>query len=220
MSYKTLGIKVEIDHIKDEEKTTIGLMNQMPIALFLLLSCQSKEPLIRYMSLITYDKNAYVLAEQFNNDNNFQLWVKALADQFDYEEPFVSRKDNNSVHEIKPMSPGAYEAYMQMHYNPPKDAVLDLYVYAKQFLKIFCMKTASFNSYDTGVILECRQRDANFWAREEFQNVNKFINIALEHIIVDVMRVMKLKGMKFNEETMTVEVEGFTPYVLVESMMY
>lgn len=218
MSYNILGIQTKTDHIKDEETITIGFDNQMPIALFLLLSCESKDPLVRYMSLITYDKKAYVLAEQFSKDNNFEVWIKQLSDQFDYEEPYVPQTDSNG--QVKPMSLSTSKDYMELIYNPPRDTVLDLYVYAKQFLKIFSMKTASFNNYESGIILECRKSDANFWSREEFQNVHKSINVALEHIIIDVMRVMKIKGMKINEETMTVEVQGYKPFVLVESFMF
>ena len=220
MSYNMLGIETQIDHINDEEIINIGLDNQMPIALFLALSCKAKDPLVRYMSLITYDKNAYILAEQFNNENHLDRWVNTISDKFDYEEPYIPPKDENGHTTIKPMSQEAYKAYRDLQYNPAEDTVLPLYVYARQFFKFFSMKTANFNNYETGIVLECPKSHANFWSRTQFQEVYKSIDTALEHTLQEVVRVMILKGIEVDQATMTIKVEGFKPLTLKHSFMF
>lgn len=204
------GFSVHDDFYKEEKTYIIGAENEMPISLFLLLNSGMKEPIARYCSLITYTEQAIKWEKEFNI-KELEKSAKLIEQEFDTETPFL---DKAIAFHIKNMSnpetaEERHRLLQEEMNNQSRDIVLPLHLYANQFARNMAQKTVAFRTLSEGVIMTCPPSYIGYWNREEFKSVEKAIDNALHMIMEDVLRILKLKGIKHNEYNMTIHAPGY-----------
>lgn len=212
------GFSVYDDFHKEEKTYIIGAENEMPISLFLLLNSSMKEPIARYCSLITYTEQALKWEKEFNA-KNLEKTAKLIAEEFEKETPHLDRATtfylkNISNSETREEQHRLLQEEMN---NQSRDIVLPLHLYANQFARYMAQRTVAFRTLSEGVIMTCPPSYIGYWNRKEFKAVEKTINDALNMIMEDVLRVLKLKNIKHNEYNMTVSAPGYESKKFVES---
>jgi hypothetical protein len=202
------GLYVRDDSNKEEKTYRIGHDDNMPIALFLLLHSRIEQPIARYCYLMNrYEAQAKEWAKEVDEKANDEI-VQAMAKQFDAQTPFL---DNVTAHYLShPEERGKNQKMMhEAINNQPRDIVLPLNLYSTQFATHFAQKTADFDAISRGTIMTCPPSYIGYWQRPEFSAPYKAIDQALDLIMEDVIRIMKLKGFHVTEYNNTVHAPGF-----------
>lgn len=218
MKERFWGFSVNDDFHKEEKTYTIGVKDEMPIALFLLLNSNMKEVTARYCSLMTYTEQAIKWAEEFDI-KSLEKISKLIAQEFEKETPHLDKATafylkNKSNAETKEEQ---HRLLQEEMHNQSRDIILPLHLYANQFARHMAQKTVAFRTLSEGVIMTCPPSYIGYWNREEFQSVEKSINNTLNMIMEDVLRIFKIKGIQHNEYCMTIFTPGYEPKKFIES---
>lgn len=206
-----LGLSTQDDSRNEETIYRVGSHDYMPIALFLLLASGIKQPYARYCYAMNhYDVRAKEWAEKLDNQTNTAL-VETLKDQFESKDKVLGHIGDSILKE-RGLSLDERNKLMQSAiHNQPRDIVLPLHLYAKQFAQHYAQRTAGFEAISSGIVMTCPPSYIGYWNRPEFAEPYKAIDKALDMIMEDVIRIFKLNEVAVMEYNNTVYAPGFTP---------
>ena len=211
MELNKLGIKREDDSNKEEYTYYIGSEGTIPIGLLLMVASGYKNAIARYLSQITYSNQANEWQKEILKDE-----IK-ISDKFsDDFEGIVKLQPTGKPFDLKDLKPVSAD-WQEKRMNPPHDTPLPLYVYASQFAKLTCMATPQYESGGEGIIMTCPMSYIKFWGRKEFKDVGDALNVARQHVLDEVLRVLKLRNMQFNERDMTIPMPEYKGYQFIHS---
>lgn len=173
-----------------------------------------KNAIARYFNQITHSEQANKWQNQVLKDkitvskeftDSFEGIVKTTCD--------TKPLKLFNLEDLKPASDDWQERMM----NPPHDTPLPLYLYAKEFAKLTCMATSSYESGSEGTIMTCPMSYIKFWGRKEFTELDIALNTARQHVLNEVLRILALREMPFDEKDMTIEMPKYKGYQFVYS---
>jgi hypothetical protein len=212
MELNKLGIKRSDDSKKEEYTYYIGSKGNIPIALLLMVASGYKNGVARYLNQITYSKQA--------NDWQREMSKIEISDKFsdDFEGIVKIPYDGKPLKpfDLKDLKPAPAD-WQERMMNPPHDTPLPLRVYAGEFAKLTCMATPQYESGGEGIIMTCPMSYIKFWGRKEFTELGNALNVAQQHVLDEVVRVLTLREMPFNERDMTIPMPEYKGYQFIHS---
>jgi len=211
MNLNKLGIRKEDNYHKEEYTYFIGSKGNIPIALFLMIASGYQNSIARYLTQITYSKQANEW-QKIIRENNLEI-SEQFKDDFEgiAKQSFTGKLFN---FEDLPLAPADW---MEKIANPAYETPLPLHVYSAQFAKLTCMATPKYESGGESIIMTCPMSYINFLNRKEFAEVDIALNTAIEHVLNEFLRVLKLRGIPFNEIDMTIPMNKYKGYQFIHS---
>lgn len=208
---KRQGITSIDDTNKEEITYYIGSEKNIPITLLLMIASKQKNAIARYFNQITFTEQALKWQKEILKDN-----LSITNDFIDKFEGVTSKSIIQSIKSFtfKDLNP-SFEELINTKYQPPYDDPLPLHIYAEQFAQLISMATPKYDSEREKTILTCPLGYINFWNREEFTNLEKHLYIAIEHVLDDVIRILKLRCIPFNEQDMTIPMSNYKEHKFI-----
>ena len=203
---KRQGISSNHNIVKEEITYFIGSQNNIPIALLLMIASKQENAIARYFNQITFTTKSIEWQKEILKD---KISITPEFIQLFEGSPIITKK--TLPFQLTPVS----EDWLNKRYNPSYDEPLPLHIYAKQFAKLISMATPQYESGIEGVVLTCPMSYINFWNREQFSDLTKSLNIAIDHVLDDVVRILKLRNIPFNEEDMTIPMSNYSEHKFI-----
>lgn len=218
MKNNIYGIKIDKNNQKEEIVYTIGSDGNIPIVLLALIAIDKEKVINDYIGLYARQgKHSEIKEDILNNNKNLKEEVKNIVDIFDETDPVSQAKIRekwlkNGMPVFKASPPP--EDIGKYINNYPRDCILEFDRYAYKLAKLISLK----NLNTEGVPQVCSMSYIAFHDREEFTNVSDTINIAIEYLVSELVRIMKIRKININEETMTVNLPDYKAINFKEDM--
>ena len=170
-----------------------------------MIASKQKNAVARYFNQITFTEKALQWQKEILEDN--------LSITEDFINQFEGLVDEHTTKiskpfEIKDLQQNS-QKWINRKYKPLYDDPLPLHIYSEKFAQLITMATPQYDSGKEAVILTCPIAFINFWNRVEFSNLQTHLNIAIKHVLDEVVRILKLRDIQFNEEDMTIPMSSY-----------
>lgn len=218
------GITQTSNNHEETYEYRVGRDGHIPIILVALIAANRKSVVERYLSVYSYTTKAQELIKKLYEANpNLQKEVEHIGKVFDERDDASQKRMLDECEKRGGLKP--FEGFTKSKLsiaeqleNYPRDAVMDFYMYTSYLASYMIMKTAEYDGGAEGVPQVCSLGYIEFMGREEFKQAHAAINKAFEHLVSEIVRIMKLRDMPINEHTMTLELPSYKAISFTQSM--
>lgn len=221
---KIYGITQRSNNREETYEYQIGSDGHIPVVLLALVAANRKSVVERYLSLYSYTQKAQELIKELYKANpNLAKEVEHIGQVFDERDDASQKrmldevKRNGGLKPFEGFTKSKLSIVEQLE-NYPRDAIMGFHMYTSYLASYMIMKTAEYDGGAEGVPQACSMSYIAFMGREEFKQAHSAINTAFTHLVDEIVRVMKLRNMPVNEESMTIELPSYKAISFTQQM--